>query len=86
MGKDSTVVTVISKVPKETPKREACLVVINGTDLGKKYVLGQTSTVIGRSSKVDIQVDEDAISRSHAVIDNYGDHVVARDLDALARP
>ncbi len=82
MGKDSTVVTVISKVPKETPKREACLVVINGADLGKKYVLGQTSTVIGRSSKVDIQVDEDAVSRSHAVIDNYGDHVVARDLES----
>lgn len=82
MGKDSTVVTVISKVPSEPPKREACLVVINGTDLGKKYVLGQTSTVIGRSSKVDIQVDEEAISRSHAVIDNYGDHVMARDLES----
>ena len=81
-GKDSTVVTVITKVPSDSPKREACLVVINGADLGKKYVLGQTSTVIGRSSKVDIQVDEDAISRSHAVIDNYGDQVVARDLES----
>ena len=81
-GKDSTVVTVITKVPADSPKREACLVVINGADLGKKYVLAQTSTVIGRSSKVDIQVDEDSISRSHAVIDNYGDTVIARDLES----
>lgn len=81
-GKDSTVVTVITKVPTDTPKREACLVVINGADLGKKYVLAQTSTVIGRSSKVDVQVDEDAVSRSHAVIDNYGDTVIARDLES----
>ena len=81
-GKDSTVVTVITKVPTDQPKREACLVVINGADLGKKYVLAQTSTVIGRSSKVDIQVDEESISRSHAVIDNYGDTVIARDLES----
>lgn len=82
MGKDSTVVTVISKVPKEQAKKDACLVVINGADLGKKYVLAQSSTVIGRSSKVDIQIDEESISRSHAVIDNYGDSVVARDLES----
>lgn len=81
-GKDSTVVTVITKVPEGQPKREACLVVINGADLGKKYVLAQTSTVIGRSSKVDIQVDEDSISRSHAVVDNFGDTVIARDLES----
>lgn len=81
-GKDSTVVTVITKVPTDQPTREACLVVINGADLGKRYVLAQTSTVIGRSSKVDIQVDEESISRSHAVIDNYGDTVIARDLES----
>ncbi len=81
-GKDSTVVTVITKVPEGQPKRDACLVVINGADLGKKYVLAQTSTVIGRSSKVDIQVDEDSISRSHAVVDNFGDAVIARDLES----
>ena len=81
-GKDSTVVTVISKLKQEAPTRDACLVVINGADLGKKYPLTQTSTVVGRSSKVDIQIDEDSISRSHAVIDNLGDVIVARDLES----
>ncbi len=82
MGKDSTVVTVISKVQDDTPKANACLVVISGADLGKRYILDKTSTVIGRSSKVDIQVDEDAISRDHAVVDNYAGIVIARDLES----
>ncbi|MBA2662952.1 MAG: GGDEF domain-containing protein [Bradymonadaceae bacterium] len=83
MGKDSTVVTVISQLPsKPGNAREACLVVINGVDLGKKYSLAQAATVIGRSSKVDIQIDEESISRSHAVIDNLGEELVARDLES----
>jgi two-component system, cell cycle response regulator len=85
MGKDSTVVTVISQLPsKPANSREACLVVITGGggDLGKKYSLAQASTVIGRSSKVDIQIDEESISRSHAVIENYGDEIVVRDLES----
>lgn len=83
MGNDSTVVTVITK-PSSSPKssKDACLVVINGVDLGKKYSLAQNSTLIGRSSKVDIQIDEDAISRNHAVIENHGDDIVARDLNS----
>lgn len=82
-GNDSTVVTVISQIPKpQSTSREACLVVINGTDLGRKYSLLQESTVIGRSTKADIQIDEESISRSHAVIDNRGDEIVVRDLES----
>ncbi|MEM1350302.1 MAG: FHA domain-containing protein, partial [Myxococcota bacterium] len=74
MGNDSTVVTVIKKQPVPNgSSKDACLVVINGVDLGKKYSLAQASTLIGRSSKVDIQIDEDSISRNHAVIENHGD-------------
>jgi diguanylate cyclase (GGDEF)-like protein len=83
MGKDSTVVTVISKTPSpESSSREACLVVINGVDLGKKYGLVQSSTMIGRSSKVDIQIDEDSISRNHAVIEKREDEFIIRDLES----
>jgi diguanylate cyclase (GGDEF)-like protein len=83
MGKDSTVVTVISKTPSpESSSREACLVVINGVDLGKKYGLVQSSTMIGRSSKVDIQIDEDSISRNHAVIEKRDDEFIIRDLES----
>jgi len=83
MGKDSTVVTVISKTPSpESSSREACLVVINGVDLGKKYSLVQSSTLIGRSSKVDIQIDEDSISRNHAILEKREDQFVIRDLES----
>lgn len=83
MGKDSTVVTVISKTPSpESSSREACLVVINGVDLGKKYSLVQSSTMIGRSSKVDIQIDEDSISRNHAIIEKREGEFIIRDLES----
>ena len=83
MGKDSTVVTVISKTPEaESKSREACLVVINGVDLGKKYGLVQASTMIGRSSKVDIQIDEDSISRNHAIIEKGEHDFTIRDLQS----
>jgi diguanylate cyclase (GGDEF)-like protein len=83
MSNDSTVVTVISKQPtKSRSGKDACLVVINGVDLGKKYGLSQHSTLVGRSSKVDIQIDEESISRNHAVIENNGDDIVVRDLNS----
>lgn len=82
MGKDSTVVTVLSEIEDDKPKRNACLVVISGADLGKRYILDKTSTMIGRSRKVDIYVDEDAISRNHAVVDNFAGTIVARDLES----
>jgi diguanylate cyclase (GGDEF)-like protein len=83
MGNDSTVITVINTPPtQELSGQEACLVVINGVELGKKYALAQPATAIGRSSKVDIQIDEDAISRCHAIINDAGDHFLVRDLES----
>lgn len=83
LDKDQTVVTVISKLPSGEvgPARgEACLVVISGAELGKKYALAQSSTLIGRSPKTDIQLDEDAVSRNHAMIVNEGPRIMVRDL------
>ncbi|MEL6179086.1 MAG: GGDEF domain-containing protein [Myxococcota bacterium] len=56
--------------------------VINGLDLGKRYTIAQTSVLIGRSSKTDIRIDEDSISRHHALLINDGSHVILRDLDS----
>ncbi len=80
MGKDSTVITVISKLQAAGGSGEGCLVVINGLDLGKRYPLAQTSMLIGRSSKTDIQIDEDSISRNHALLINDGSNYIVRDL------
>src|SRR6185369_15734825 len=66
MAKTKTVVTVISKISERPVNRDAALVVIHGLDLGRKYDLMKEQTVVGRSSKADIQIDQEAISRAHA--------------------
>jgi diguanylate cyclase (GGDEF)-like protein len=46
----------------------ACLVVIYGPELGKRAALGHGPFEIGRSSKADLPIDQESISRHHARI------------------
>ena len=78
--RNETVVTVISTVGQNTAAKEACLVVLYGDDLGKKYNLDAPSVLIGRSNKSDIQIDQESVSRNHAKIMNTGKSVILRDL------
>ena len=75
-----TVVTSISRITERPAGKEACLVVIYGSELGKKYNLNAASMVIGRSSKCDIQIDQESISRNHSKIVNTGKSILVRDL------
>lgn len=79
---DKTVVTVVAPtavVTKRGESVEAALVIIHGKELGKKYKLGD-STVIGRSVKCDVQIEEDSVSRNHCLIKRTGRSYVIRDL------
>jgi two-component system cell cycle response regulator len=78
--KKKTVVTVISKITERPATHEACLVVIYGMDLGKKYNLDKNTVIVGRSSKCDIQVDQESISRNHAKLLNSGKTISLKDL------
>ena len=80
MAKTKTVVTVISKISERPVDNAAALVVIYGLDLGRKYDLNRSETVIGRSSKADIQVDQESISRNHAKLTNSGGQISIRDM------
>jgi pSer/pThr/pTyr-binding forkhead associated (FHA) protein len=75
-----TVVTSISKITDRPPGKEACLVVIYGNDLGKKHNLDAATLVLGRSSKCDIQIDQESVSRAHSKIINTGKSIRIRDL------
>ena len=76
-----TVVTAISRLSdRGAPGNEACLVVIYGDELGKKYNLNASSLLIGRSSKCDIQIDQESTSRNHSKIVNTGKSILIRDL------
>jgi diguanylate cyclase (GGDEF)-like protein len=78
---DKTVVTVIAPIPRQLSSRDddACLVVIYGQDLGKKYRFNQETLTIGRSSKCDIHIDEESVSRSHCRLKRAGGIISIKD-------
>jgi diguanylate cyclase (GGDEF) domain len=78
--KNKTVVTVISKISEHATTNQSCLVVIYGLDLGRKYNLEKSTIIIGRSSKCDIQVDQESVSRNHAKLINNGEDVALYDM------
>jgi diguanylate cyclase (GGDEF)-like protein len=77
---ETTVVTPVSRISDRPSTSEACLVVIYGHDLGKKYNLDRDSFIIGRSSGVEIRLEQEAVSRNHCKLVNTGDSVIVRDL------
>jgi len=78
--KNKTVVTVISRIAERPVAKEACLVVIYGMELGKKFNIEARSMIIGRSSKCDVQIDQESVSRNHCKVVNTGKSVLLRDL------
>jgi len=78
--KSTTAITVISKIRDQAVSQAAALVVIHGEDLGRKYDLGEDDLVIGRSSKCDVEVDQDSVSRNHARVKHDGSRVLVKDL------
>jgi len=78
--KNKTVVTVISRIAEKPVAKEACLVVIYGMELGKKFNLESSSIIIGRSSKCDVQIDQESVSRNHCKLINTGKSVLVLDL------
>lgn len=78
--KHTTAVTVISKISERQVTRAAALVVIHGEDLGRKFDLTSEAISIGRSSRCDIQVDQDAVSRKHATLTNESGRLIVEDL------
>jgi diguanylate cyclase (GGDEF)-like protein len=75
-----TVVTSINRITENAPTKEACLVVIYGSDLGRKHNLEGSSITLGRSTKCDVQIDQESVSRAHSKIVNNGRSIRIRDL------
>ncbi len=79
-ARNKTVVTVVGRGSDRPEGKEACLVVIYGLDLGRKYNVDRPSIVLGRSSRADIQIDQESVSRSHCKLINTGQSIMLRDL------
>jgi diguanylate cyclase (GGDEF)-like protein len=61
---------------------EACLVVIYGSDLGKRVYLGMAAFDIGRSPQNDLFIDQESVSRHHARVTFDGSHYWVQDLQS----
>ncbi|MEE9218729.1 MAG: FHA domain-containing protein [Acidobacteriota bacterium] len=51
------------------PRNGACLVVIQGREIGRDFRLRRRSYVLGRDPDLDIPIVDDAVSRRHAQIE-----------------
>jgi diguanylate cyclase (GGDEF)-like protein len=61
---------------------DACIIVIYGPELGKRVQLGTAPFEIGRSSKNDLFLDQESVSRHHARITFDGTHYWVQDLNS----
>ncbi len=68
--------------PKGARPGDACVIVIYGPELGKRVPLGTAPFEIGRSSKNDLFLDQESISRQHARITFDGTEYWVQDLNS----
>ncbi len=81
MADDKTIIADPGSSIFNPPKKSAaCLVQYSGTNLGKRYVLDQKEMVVGRAPTVEIVVNEQSVSRSHAQCLQQGDEIYVADL------
>lgn len=68
-----TVTPIVEHEPRPVRRGEACLVVIYGSDLGRRIPLSQPTFEIGRASRCDLPIDQESVSRQHARITRTSD-------------
>jgi diguanylate cyclase (GGDEF)-like protein len=67
-GERVTAVDMVTFSQVSATTDRACLVVIYGPELGRRVPLSQATCEIGRSSRSDLPIDQESISRHHARI------------------
>jgi len=83
---EQTRVSDLDKLRDELTKRSqrdrAYLIVLAGNEVGKMFKLDNGETVIGRSHRADIRIDDDSISRLHVKLQLDGTSVQIEDLNS----
>ncbi|MEM1034446.1 MAG: GGDEF domain-containing protein [Myxococcota bacterium] len=83
---EQTKVSDLDKLRDELTRRSqrdrAYLIVLAGQEVGKMFKLDEGETVIGRSQRADIVIDDDSISRLHVKLQRQGTHVLIHDLNS----
>lgn len=68
MTDEKTICIPLSDDEAEHQTWTACLVVIQGADIGNKILLNKDEITIGRAKNVDVRLTQGHVSRKHAVI------------------
>lgn len=61
---------------------QAYLIIISGQHVGRPHKVGEDSITMGRSPKVDVQLNDVGVSRQHACVERRGENVFVRDLES----
>ncbi len=75
-----TVLTPIAKVKAKPEPRDACMVMIYGAELGKRFNIAEGTFFIGRDEASDIHIDEEEVSRRHCKVTARKNQVMIADL------
>ena len=59
---------------------QACLLIIYGEELGRRFTMDREQVLIGRSAKCDVHLDQDSVSRNHCRIQRVDGRYVLSDL------
>ncbi|HEX9295444.1 MAG TPA: GGDEF domain-containing protein [Polyangiaceae bacterium] len=79
-GSERTLITQKKLVVRESTSDQAYLVIIYGEELGKRIPLGDLALEAGRSTRCDIPIDQESVSRKHARIWWTGTNYRVKDL------
>jgi two-component system, cell cycle response regulator len=80
-----TRVTPLDELKLPAKQGQDCLVIIYSSDsrqFGKRHVLGEVPVQLGRGSENTIVLENDSVSRRHAVIEKRGPNYHVKDLDS----
>lgn len=65
------------------PANSALLIVLRGANTGSRFLLNSESTMVGRSTRADIFLDDVTVSRKHAYFTREGENFFVRDAGSL---
>jgi hypothetical protein len=68
------------KTPTMPSGRPFELVIVEGDDLGKRFIIAKAQMTIGRGVGTDIQLKDSEVSREHCVIECFGEALIIKDL------
>ena len=68
------------KTPSLPGARPFELVVVEGDEAGKRFLIAKPQIIIGRSVKADLQLKDSEVSREHCLIESYGETLLLKDL------